>query len=244
MELIQGDCLEEMDKFIKSGRKFDAIITSPPYNMCLRVHNGKFMSRWHWKECQSSFASKYNNYHDDLSLEDYFCFQDTFIDKALQCSDLMFYNIQMVTGNKIPLLELLGKWSTKIKEIIIWDKGYAQPAMNGGCLNSQFEFIVCFSNKTPYNRSFETAQFERGTLSNVWKIKREPNSQHKASFPQELVKKILESFTKKGDSILDPFMGSGTTGVVCKYMERDFTGIEIDSEYMKISQEKINGLLL
>lgn len=243
-EFILGDCLQEMDNFIKQGRTFDAIITSPPYNMCLRVHTGKYMSRWKWKECQSSFAAKYNNYTDDLPMEEYFKFQDTFIEKALQCSDLMFYNIQMVTGNKIALLSLLGKWSNKIKEIIIWDKEYGQPAMNAGCLNSQFEFIICFSNNTPYNRSFETAQFERGTVSNVWKIKREANSEHKASFPQELVKRILEGFTKKGDKILDPFMGSGTTGLVCKYMERDFTGIEIDKNYMDIAKRKIGSILI
>ena len=244
IELYNSDCLAQMDSFIKEGRKFDAIITSPPYNMCLRVHTGKYMSRWKWNECQSSFAAKYNNYTDDLPMEEYFNFQDSFIEKALQCTDLMFYNIQMITGNKVALFKLIGKYSEKIKEVIIWDKCTSQPAMNAGTLNSQFEFVFVFSNVKPYNRSFDTACFERGTLSNVWNIKRERNEEHKAAFPQMLVKKILENFTKEGDTILDPFMGSGTCGLVCKYMNRNFVGIELDQKYFDLAKDKINEVLI
>ena len=116
--------------------------------------------------------------------------------------------------------------------------------MNEGVLNSQFEFVFIFSNDRPYNRSFDCAQFERGTLSNIWKIKREQNKDHKAAFPQMLVKTIIENFTKENDTILDPFMGSGTTGLVCKYTNRNFVGIELDEKYFNIAKEKINGVLL
>lgn len=244
IELYNGDCLSFMDDFIRENRKFNAIITSPPYNMCLRVSKDKYTSRWNWKDQDKEFSTKYNNYTDDLSMDEYFDFQDGFIEKALKCSDLLFYNIQLITGNKIALLNLLGKYSTKIKDIIIWDKGYTQPAINSGCLNSQFEFIICFSNINPHNRSFETAKFERGTLSNVWQIDRERNENHKAAFPQELVKRILENFTKEGDTILDPFMGSGTTGVVCKYSNRNFVGIELDKEYYNVAKNRIDYQLL
>lgn len=241
MEFYNANCLDKLQEMIDQHKKVDCIITSPPYNMNLRIHNGKYMSRCRWKGNISSFSSKYDNYLDDLPMEEYFKFQDEFIDKALKITDLMFYNIQMITGNKVALFQLFGKYAEKIKEIIIWNKGYGQPAMQVGTLNSQYEFIIVFQNSKPYNRSFDESNFERGTLSNVWDIKRERNKNIKAGFPTELVKKILTNFTKENSLILDPFMGSGTTGVACKQLNRNFIGIELDKKYFDIAVNRIKG---
>jgi site-specific DNA-methyltransferase (adenine-specific)/modification methylase len=244
IELHNGDCLEVMDTLIKKKVKVDAIVTSPPYNMNLRINNGKYLSRCGWEKHVEEFSTKYKNYTDDLPMDEYFDFQKSFIEKALKISDLVFYNIQMITGNKIALFKLLGYFADKVKEVIIWDKEHGQPAMQQGLLNSQFEFIVVFSDSKPYNRMFDTAQFARGTETNVWKIKRERNKDHKAAFPQELVKRILENFTLAGATILDPYMGSGTTGLVCKQMNRNFIGIELDKHYFDIAKERIDGVLI
>jgi site-specific DNA-methyltransferase (adenine-specific)/modification methylase len=240
IQLFNGDCLEVMDNLIQQGIKVDAIITSPPYNINLRVHSGKYMSRWGWKGNIGQFAEKYNEYKDNLSMDEYFKFQNEFIEKALKLSDLVFYNIQMITGNKVALFQLMGKYAEKIKEIIIWNKGYGQPAMQKGMMNSQFEFIIIFQNSKPYNRSFEKYYFERGTLSNVWDIKRERNKHIKAGFPKELVKRVLTNFVGDGKLILDPFMGSGTTGVVCKELGYDFIGIELDKDMFNKAEKRIN----
>ena len=240
IELYWGDCLKIMDGLIADGVKVDAVITSPPYNMNLRVLNGKYISRCKNKNHDKEFSTKYINYSDDLSMNDYFNFQKSFLEKCFKISSLIFYNIQMITGNKSALFNLFGYFSDKIKEIIIWDKINSQPAMAEKMLNSQFEFIVIFDKEKPYNRQFDNANFERGTLSNVWQIKRERNKNHKAAFPLELVNKILQNFTNEGDIILDPFMGSGTTGVACKNLNRNFIGIELDLNYYMIAQERIN----
>lgn len=241
MKLINNNCLDVLQQMIDNNEKVDCIITSPPYNMCLRVHSGKYMSRWGWKETSGHFCNKYENYKDDLPMEKYFEFQDNFLHKALELSDLVFYNIQMITGNKVALFQLMGKYAEKIKEIIIWNKGYGQPAMQKGMMNSQFEFIIVFQNSKPYNRSFEKYYFERGTLSNVWDIKRERNKHIKAGFPKELVKRVLTNFVGDGKLILDPFMGSGTTGIVCKELGYDFIGIELDKEMFEIAKERLYG---
>ena len=241
IKLYQGDCLEIMDKLIHDNIKVNAIITSLPYNMCLKVQNGKYVSRW--KSSYSNeghLSNKYQNYKDDLSIEEYQRFQESFIEKALLLSDYVFYNIQMVTGNKIALLHLIGKYADKIKDIIIWDKINSEPAINKGVLNSQFEFIICFSNIRSLCRTFDNANFKRGTISNVWKIKRERNKFIKAGFPVKLVEELLDNFTKENDLILDPFMGSGTTGVACKKLNRNFIGIELDENYFNIAKERIN----
>lgn len=236
--VIKGSCLDELPK-MHTNYSETVIITSPPYNMNLRIQNGKFVSRWRAKGNDTHFATKYNNYLDDLPLEDYYNFQKEFIEKALEKAHLVFYNIQMVTGNKIALLKLLGYYAQYIKDIIIWDKATGQPAMNKGCLNSRYEFLVILSKEDGLKRSFNDALFERGTLDNLWVIKRERNKNIKAGFPKELVKKILENFVPRGYTVVDPYTGSGTTGIVCAEEGYDFIGIELDESMFQIAKERI-----
>ena len=63
---------------------------------------------------------------------------------------------------------------------------------------------------------------------------------HPSQKPRKLIAKLLEDFTNPGDTILDPFMGSGTTGVACAQTGRNFIGIEIDEGYFKIAEKRIN----
>ena len=63
---------------------------------------------------------------------------------------------------------------------------------------------------------------------------------HPTQKPSELVQMLLEEYTKKGDIILDPFMGSGTTGIACVNTDRDFIGIEKEKEYFEIGRRRID----
>jgi site-specific DNA-methyltransferase (adenine-specific) len=62
---------------------------------------------------------------------------------------------------------------------------------------------------------------------------------HPTQKPVELMRRIIEDFTKPGDTVLDPFMGSGTTGVACVRAGRNFIGIEIDGGYAEIARKRI-----
>jgi site-specific DNA-methyltransferase (adenine-specific) len=64
---------------------------------------------------------------------------------------------------------------------------------------------------------------------------------HKAQFPMTLVLDHVKSWSDEGDTVLDPFMGSGTTGVAAKNLNRDFIGIELDEGYFDIAKERINN---
>jgi site-specific DNA-methyltransferase (adenine-specific) len=81
-------------------------------------------------------------------------------------------------------------------------------------------------------------------MRNLWEI---PAERHKTPHPTEKPEKLLERIiligSKEGDTILDPFMGSGTTGVVAKRFNRNFIGIEIDDEYFEIAQKRIERTL-
>lgn len=153
--------------------------------------------------------------------------------ELLRVSKVVFYNIQVVTGSKRPIFKMIGEFSDYLKDIIIWDKGNAQPAMQKQVLNRRTELILVFETDYPISRQYRYANFERGTLNDIWEIKRgkKKNKDHGAVFPEELVKKILENFTQKNQIIYDPFMGTGTTAVVSKKLKRRFVGSEIGKEY-------------
>jgi site-specific DNA-methyltransferase (adenine-specific)/modification methylase len=68
------------------------------------------------------------------------------------------------------------------------------------------------------------------------------SSEHGAVFPEELVSTILDNFTNEGDVIYDPFMGTGSTAVVCKKLKRKYIGSEISKEYMKVINERLKGV--
>jgi len=67
---------------------------------------------------------------------------------------------------------------------------------------------------------------------------------HKSQKPSRLIRKLLLEFTNKDDTILDSFMGTGTTGVACVQTGRKFTGIEIDPEYYEIAKKRIKEALM
>jgi len=66
------------------------------------------------------------------------------------------------------------------------------------------------------------------------------NSLHPTQKPLELIKYLIKTYSKENDIVLDPFMGSGTTGVACKELGRRFIGIEINEKYFEIAKRRIN----
>lgn len=240
IQLHQGDCLEILKTF--EDNSIDCVITSPPYNMGLRIKGDKYIKRTE----TSKISTKYHNFKDDLTMAEYYDFTKKVLTELLRVSDLVFYNIQFLTGNKVALFKIIGDFAEKIKDIIIWDKVLAQPAMAEKVLNSRFEVILILQNSKPYSRVFDTAVFNRGTLNNLWQIKPDKNNnpKHKAIFPKELCRTIITNFTKEGDTILDCFMGTGTTGTMAKELERNFIGIEIDEDYFATAKEQINNLTI
>ena len=237
MNLMLGDCLERM-KEIPDG-SVDLIVTSPPYNMNLRIRNGKYCSRQIVKE----LSTKYKSFDDNLPMDEYFNFNKKVLTECLRVSDLVFYNVQFLTGNKPALFKLMGEFHNKIKEFIVWDKVNAQPAIGKNVLNSQFEVLLVLQNSKPESRAFDSGQFKRGTMSNVWDIKRgkKYSKDHGASFPLDLADKIISNFSALQSTILDPFLGVGTTGVAAKNLNRNFIGIEMDEGYFNIAQDRIKN---
>ena len=238
-KIYNESCLETLKRI--PNNFVDAVITSPPYNMNLRIRKGEYCSRQIVKE----LSTKYEGFSDNIPIKEYNAFHTEVLKELLRVSNLVFYNVQIVTGSKRSIFKMIGDFNEKLKDIIVWDKKHAEPAIQSQVLNRRTELILVFENDYPISRQFRSAVFKRGTLSDIWQIgknrkkKRNDSKTHGAAFPEELVTTILNNFTKAEDIIYDPFLGTGTTAVVAKKLNRRFIGSEILKDYYKIAQKRI-----
>ncbi len=232
-------CLDTMARM--GSQSVDLVITSPPYNMNLRIRNGKYCSR---QVVENDFSNKYSEFSDNMPIDEFYDFHCQVLRELLRVSELVFYNIQIVTGSKRAFFKMIGTFSDKLKDIIVWDKGAGQPAMHEQVLNRGSEFLLVFDNDYPISRQFRNkGRFERGTLEDIWRINRTRKSfnGNKATFPSELVEKILSNFSDEEDIIYDPFMGTGTTAIGAKKLQRQFLGSEIDQELINVAYDRIDN---
>ena len=143
----------------------------------------------------------------------------------------------------VPMMEQLG---FEFLEDIIWKKPDGAAANRNGGFNVHrkpvaykpnivTEYVLVFKKKAPFlidkvlqNHSLVEGDYER---TNVWEINPETNSWHPAPFPDELVGKLVRYYSYEGETVLDPFTGSGTTAKVCIRLNRKFVGAEMKAEY-------------
>ena len=237
-KIYNEDCLITMKKIPNSF--VDLVITSPPYNMNLRIRNNEYCSR----QIARDFNTKYDGYSDNLPIGEFYQLNKYILKELLRISKIIFYNISIVTGSKRAFFKLIGDYSDYLKDIVIWDKNVGQPAMQNNVLNRQSELILIFENDGAISRQFKKCNFNRGTLSDTWIIPRGKKvfSNHGATFPEALVEKILINFSNKDDIIYDPFSGTGTVAVVSNKMKRKYIGSEINLDYFNLSINRLNNI--
>jgi site-specific DNA-methyltransferase (adenine-specific)/modification methylase len=235
-KIYNENCLQTLKRF--DDNSIDIVITSPPYNMNLRIRNGSYCSRQIVKE----FSTKYEGFDDNLPIDEFYELHSNIIRELLRVSNVIFYNIQIVTGSKRAFFKIIGEFSEQLKDIVIWDKGVGQPAMSPGVLNRQSELILVFDKENAISRKFSKYKFDRGTLGDIWNISRgrKIDKSHGAVFPEKLVSTILENFSDEGDIVYDPFMGSGTTAVVSQKLNRKWLGSELSPNYCELIQKRID----
>jgi len=235
LKLLHGDCLEKLKDF--GNNNVDLVITSPPYNMRTRVRNGKYTTR----EKSEHFSKKYQFFDDALPIDEFYKLHSEILKELLRVSKIVCYNFQIVTGSKEAFFKIIGDFNKQIKDIIIWDKNTGQPAMHSNILNSCYEFILIMENDSVAGRHITNAKFKRGEMNNILRVKRgkKVDGSHGATFPEELVKELMLAFSNENDFILDPFMGTGTTGIVASKLNRSFIGIELTEEYYNLANNRI-----
>lgn len=128
----------------------------------------------------------------------------------------------------------------------IWNKPNCQPESVKDRPTRCHEYIFLFSKSERYVYDHDAVRGINGrNLRTVWEIKTQPYQEaHFATFPPALVEPCVALGSRPGDLVLDPFIGSGTTGLVALKMGRRFVGVELNPEYVSIARRRIHRLFI
>jgi len=191
-------------------KSVDAVITDPPYFLPAQHYQTR-------KQFQRNFS--------DLGILEHF-FKDLYVEMArIIRDDGCFY--MFCDGQSYPLFWYHGFKISKSVRPLIWDKSVS---INGYGWRHQHEIILF--GEMPKAKPIPTGDGDILKHRAVLVDSRE----HPAEKPVELITRLVE---KSGATILDPFMGSGATGIACIKAERNFIGIEIDPTYFAIAEKRI-----
>lgn len=241
-----GDSVNELKKL--PDNSVDMLFADPPYNMQVE---GKLL-RSNGQEFSGVEGSEWDEFE---SLNSYKEFTRLWLVEAKRVlkkerSSLWvigsFQNIYMV-GN---ILQELGFW---IINDIVWSKTNPTPNFLGTKFTNRQETLIWAtpSKKTKYTFNYKTMKELNGgkQMTSVWDIPVSSGNErikdsdgkklHPTQKPDKLMYNVIISSTKKGDLIVDPFMGSGTTGAIAKRLQRKFYGIEKDPRYHKYALDRI-----
>lgn len=126
--------------------------------------------------------------------------------------------------------------SMKYKRGCLWIKPDATPQLNGQGPAQGAECFVTAWNGVGHAKW--NAGGKRGVYTHLTN-QPDRTGLHPTEKPIPLMREILQDFTNQGETILDPFMGSGTTGVACARMGRKFIGIELDEKYFNVACDRV-----
>ena len=234
MKLYKGDCLEVMDRMIAEGVKVDAIITDPPYGTTACKWDSVIPFDEMWER-----LNKLIKPNGAIVL-----FGSEPFSSALRMSNIKNYKYDWIwEKSKASNFGSVNYQPLKNHEIIsIFNKHFYYPVMTEGkpyykgkakksiIETTRMERVNNVNNGTRYPKSiikFTTAERE-GKL-------------HPTQKPVLIMEYLIKTYTNENETVLDFTMGSGSTGVACKNTGRDFIGIELDKDYFKIAEERINN---
>lgn len=254
-KLILGDCLEAM-KDIPDG-SVDLTVTSPPYDN-LRSYNGN-NDQWDervWKQVLEDLYRVTKGggvvvwVVGDATIkgsETGTSFKQALW--AMECGfnlhDTMIWN----KGGFSAVGALKVRYAPVFEYMFVLSKGTVgtfnplkdKPNKWAGTRNHG-TVRVDGDVRKPVSNQREIKKY--GQRYNVWDVpphRQRGDNKHPAPFPLAIAADHIKSWCNEGDTVLDPFMGSGTTGVACKNLGRNFIGIEMDSDYFKIAQERMTN---
>ena len=249
MNLMLGDCLEKMAE-IPDG-SVDLTVTSPPYDN-LRSYNGCEWGEDVWRDV---IKSLYRVTADGGVV-------------VWIVGDATINGSETGTSFRQALWAM--ECGFNLHDTMIYQKAQACFGSNN-CYLQSFEYMFVFSKGKPNSMNFirdrknarhgiesmgegglsvdgikarrvRKKMKEYGKRKNIWLYGvGGGNTGHPAVFPEKLAHDHIISWSNEGDIVLDPFMGSGTTGVACKNLNRDFIGIELDSGYFEIAKQRIEA---
>lgn len=221
--LLNKDCIEKMEKFIKKEITFDLIITDPPYGINYKTNRRKNKNH--------DFCSTIENDEDtEISKKAL-----PLLYKLLKDGGAMYLFTQdSVLAETLNIVEESG---FKLKNILVWDKGSWSAGDLKGSYSKKTEFIIyAVKGRHILNPIGDTKRHH-----NILKFNRVvgKNQVHQNQKPVDLLEFLIKKSSDEGDWVFDPFMGSGSTGVAATNIDRNFYGIELDKKYFDIAKDRI-----
>lgn len=247
--LMQGDCLGRMEEI--TDNSIDLTVTSPPYDN-LRSYNGN-NERWGehvWKEVIKGLYRITAEGGVVVWVVQDKCIKGgesmTSFKQALHFADCGFLLYDtMIWLKPSPQAPTEGRYYDVFEYMFVFSKG--KPKTLNLLKDRKNKSAGSVSNKeTRSSREDRKIKNEKRVVPefsrrfNVWEISRGRNkTSHPAVFPEKLAYDHIISWSNEGDTVFDPFMGSGTTGDMAKRVNRSFIGIELDKDYFEIARKRI-----
>lgn len=214
-KLMHGDCLERM-KEIEHG-SVDLVLTDPPYGMSF----------------QSNYRKKrYNGIIND----DHLGWLDEFVDELYNACAFGSAQYVFCSFHNVDLFKQAFARKFKVKNLLVWEKNNTSMGDLKGDFAPKVEFVLLMHKGRAMIRGKRDP--------NIFRFNRTQNNLHPTQKPVDMCEYLVSKFSDAGQSVLDPFMGSGTTGVACMRTGRKFIGIEKDADYFEIAKQRIESELV
>ncbi len=245
--ILEGDCVEAMRGLPTAS--IDCVFADPPYNLQL----GGDLNR-----PDGSRVDAVNDAWDKFaSFQTYDDFTRSWLTEAkriLKPNGSLwvigsYHNIFRVGA----ILQDLGFW---VLNDIVWRKANPMPNFKGTRFTNAHETLIWASTgeKARYTFNYRTMKTLNDELQmrSDWvlpicggpeRIKRNGTKAHPTQKPEALLYRVMLATTNKGDVVLDPFFGTGTTGAVAKRLGREWIGIEREQDYIEVAKERIEAAL-
>jgi site-specific DNA-methyltransferase (adenine-specific)/modification methylase len=242
--IVQGNSMELL-KMIPD-KSIDLVFADPPYN--LQLKDTLYRPDQTTVEAVTNDWDKFETYQ----AYDQFC-----LEWLIECKRVLKNSGALwVIGSYHNILRLgtsiqnLGFW---ILNDIIWHKTIPMPNFRGTRFTNAHETLLwcTTSRKAKYTFNYQNLKElnEGKQMRSDWHIPicagkerlRESNNRrsHPTQKPEALLYRILLASSQKGDLVLDPFLGSGTTAVIAKKLQRNFIGFEQDEDYIKLANKRL-----
>jgi DNA modification methylase len=233
VRIFHGDCRDILPGL--SGIR--CVVTSPPYNQLAQIpENGSGM----WGGSGFVRAWRAAGYHDDMEESAYQAWQNEVFELAIGAvtpDASLFYNHQLRWRDGVVLHPVA--WfrpeGWRLRQEIVWDR------CGGMMFNARM--FVRFDERVLWFIRGDSWVWNQESVGHgtVWRVAREQQQQGKAhpvAFPAEIPSRCIAATTDHGDLVLDPFAGSGTTGVAAKNQGRRAILIEIEERYCAIAANR------
>ncbi|MCL2017437.1 MAG: site-specific DNA-methyltransferase [Alphaproteobacteria bacterium] len=226
VRLLHDDCIVAMNALIKDGVKVDAIITDPPYNIS-KENNFSTMKT---AKRQGVDFGEWDKGFDLYSWLDV-------ADKLLKDGgNIIIFNSFLNIGN---IAQYLEKKGYSVKDLIRWIKPNPMPRNMDCRFASDYELAIwCVKGKKKWTFNNINAGYLRPEIKCPSPAGKERLG-HPTQKPIFLMEELVKIFTNKENVVLDPFMGSGSTGIACIRQNRHFIGIELDDNYHNMARKRI-----